>query len=89
MHDMFNGGGAVLFCSHATDQSQITFSVKLRGCGSMLMYASRQPEAVVVDGGLELMSSYEEASGKLTVDVPASAKDLHCELQVSFGLQLM
>ena len=54
----------------------------LHGAGNFLAYCSKAPKAVRV-GSQEASYNFEDDSGKLTVQVQATA-DLHNEVQITF-----
>jgi len=58
------------------------FDVSVKGCGEFLMYANKKPVDVWVNS-VSVPFEYEEASGKLTIDIQQSAT-LHSTVQVLF-----
>ena len=88
LSEMLNSGGAVLSCSQSPvsdDSCQVTFTLRLRGCGRFLIYSSSQPTSVTLDGE-PLACVYEEASRALVLQLPADeAKDLRSVLRLVYN----
>ena len=44
--------------------------VAVQGCGQLILYASRQPQNVTLDGLLTDLWAFDEAQGRIALDLP-------------------